>query len=195
MRTAPWILGLALAAIGGAVSGASISTAPIVNRDTAQGGTDGNTYAYTDAGSAASRALPDHYALETPKGRVEVADLALRGRLHDSAMARMWREERSGERYPSYDTYDEYTSDRDTAFFNDEIDRPAPSARTYTAAAAPLPVTEVPVAAPPPIAERKVVTRAEAPLALADPAPVSAAKPAGPSARTINVAAALAAQK
>ncbi|WP_340588889.1 hypothetical protein [Erythrobacter alti] len=83
MKISPWILGAAaLVPIAGAVAGASVSTDPI-------GVTQDVTALLPERPLVSNKApmhresLPNHYALETPEGVVEVADLALRGRHPD----------------------------------------------------------------------------------------------------------------
>lgn len=191
MRTAPWIIGITLAVIGGAVSGASVTTTPIVNRGADAGGEVETVFSSAGDDLPSTRHLPDHYALETPSGRVEVADLALHGRLHDSAMAREWRGDGPQETYAAYDVY---MDDRDYEFADAEVAPPAPVRRM----AATPPTVDIRIPAQSPL-DRQGPSRAEAPLALAEPAPVirsaKAEAPAGGNARIINVAAALSAQK
>jgi len=71
----------ALAAITGMVSGATVNTQPIQRagigmHEIAQGSI---AFDPSDDGLPDQAALPDHYALSTPEGRFEVAELSRRG--------------------------------------------------------------------------------------------------------------------
>lgn len=82
MKATPLFLGAcAVASLAGAVSGAAINTSVIQHAGVGAGGLPSPSFAFdaSDTGLAAQEALPDHYALVTPDGRVEVAELANRG--------------------------------------------------------------------------------------------------------------------
>lgn len=94
MKALPLIAGaIALAPVLGAFAGQRIGTDPI------RSATDLSTVLPKQSpfpgGNAAPRTtprLPDHYAMETPEGRVEVHELAMRGRYRDSyAPLETWR--------------------------------------------------------------------------------------------------------
>ncbi|GGD45013.1 hypothetical protein GRI62_10275 [Erythrobacter arachoides] len=87
MNISPWILGVAaLVPIAGAFAGQAMSTDPVgIHADAIS---SMPAHSGITAGSGAEleqQRLPDHYAMDTPHGRVEVADLAWRGRYRDRA--------------------------------------------------------------------------------------------------------------
>ena len=85
MKTGYVLLGAAaLVAIAGALAGRAIDTSPVM-RDSA-GGTLPSAPVVTaaDQGLRTARSTPDHYAMVTPDGRVEVAEIALRGKMRQA---------------------------------------------------------------------------------------------------------------
>ena len=184
----PWIIALALTTTGGAISGASIGTAPIPKRGLDIPAHDASATGPDMTHRAAPTALPDHYALETPEGRVEVGELALRGRLHDTGAARYWTEDRNASASVEAMRKASLTQ-RERAYFGH--DRGADSYPAgHRPAHYPEPERVYEVSEP-------ALSRAEAPLALAEPAPITAAPSAPVSvnigkARMIDVSASLA---
>ncbi len=188
----PWMFALAVTVIGGAVSGASIGTAPVLKR-----GLDtppyqsGHTAPYM-ARQTDSAALPDHYALETPHGRIEAAELALRGRMHEKTFARTVIEAAP----PPADPFRQAAlTERERAYYGYDTVAPA----VAVPADRPRPdLTRQDTAPPGPgYAQTPALSRAEAPLALAEPAPVAEAPTPPPpanigKARMIDVSASLA---
>lgn len=103
MKLPPWILGAAaLVPIAGAAIGANINTTPV-------GSVDDVTQTVPQQQLNVARIepytsqprLPDHYAMKTPEGRIEIAELAMRGRYaarrpapvyHDIEPDSYWRE-------------------------------------------------------------------------------------------------------
>lgn len=187
MKYTPHIVGaVAVVAIAGAVSGATIGESPMLKR----GHTDTLPEAQiVTAGNAAltDRDMPpDHYALETPNGTVEVAELALRGRMHRSRGDMWWdgrRDEGPVNMTASYD-FRETASPERIAHEEALLAFTGSRAQYQENAAAPA-------------APRRAI-RAEAPLALAEPAEIEAtpanaeAQPTIGNAKTVNVSAALA---
>lgn len=86
MNVSPWILGAAaLVPIAGAVAGTKMSTDLIgVHADVTASLPEASS-GITAAPPIARERLPDHYAMETPEGRIEVAELAWYGRFRDQA--------------------------------------------------------------------------------------------------------------
>lgn len=181
MRISPhWMFAAAIVSIGGAVGGAAIGTTPIVaDRGEASQLPTAPIIQSRTAG-APRKALPNHYALETPNGRIEVGELALHGRMRDSHAGMQWERERelADRGMAAYER--EYSDDRELRIAHER----ALIAYTTTAEHA------SPVAAPTPdAAERPAYvprpSRAEAPLALADPVSVNAVQ-AKPTTRVGN---------
>lgn len=85
MKVKPLIVGAFLIApIVGAVAGQKMSTDPIASiSDVSTTLPTGSPIAADDAAPQTVQRLPDHYAIETPEGRVEVHELAMRGRYAD----------------------------------------------------------------------------------------------------------------
>ncbi|RIV85733.1 hypothetical protein [Aurantiacibacter zhengii] len=85
MKVKPLIVGAFLIApIVGAVAGQKMSTDPIASiSDVSTTLPMGSPIAASDATPKTVERLPDHYAMETPEGRVEVHELAMRGRYAD----------------------------------------------------------------------------------------------------------------
>ena len=81
MKLTPWILGAALIVpLAGAYAGSKVGTQPLhSNRDLAEILPD-RPFQTADAAPRNVERLPNHYAMETPEGRVEVGELAFRGR-------------------------------------------------------------------------------------------------------------------
>lgn len=85
MKISPWILGAAvLVPAAGAVAGTQMSTDPIaVGSDVTDTIPHRASITHADATVRTRPRLPNHYAMETPDGRVEVHELAMRGRYKD----------------------------------------------------------------------------------------------------------------
>ena len=82
MNAKPLIVGaLLLAPVIGAVAGQGMSTEPIMSAtDLSATLPQTPAIAMGDAATRTTPRLPDHYAMETPEGRVDVDELAMRGR-------------------------------------------------------------------------------------------------------------------
>jgi|GEM_PF-3124972 len=85
MKAKPLIVGaLLLAPVVGAVAGQKMNTDPISSvTDLSATLPKSPVIAGNDAAPRTTPRLPDHYAMETPEGRVEVHELAMRGRYAD----------------------------------------------------------------------------------------------------------------
>lgn len=85
MKIPPWILGVAaLMPVGGALAGASMNTDPIgTGSDVVASLPDRPAITIADAAPRTQERLPDHYPMMTPQGRVEVHELSIRGRHAD----------------------------------------------------------------------------------------------------------------
>lgn len=85
MKISPLLVGaLAIAPIIGAFAGHRMSAEPLTTAtDVTAALPDRPHYARADAAPKTTPRLPDHYAMETPEGRVEVHELAMRGRFHN----------------------------------------------------------------------------------------------------------------
>lgn len=96
MQVRPLFLGAcALVSIAGAVSGATTNTRPIQNAGIGSAMLPQPEFAFDPADSGMPQAaLPDHYAMTTPEGRIEVAELATRG---------LYAQQRFGWREASYE--------------------------------------------------------------------------------------------
>lgn len=82
MKATPlFLIACTLASIGGIVSGATINTRMIQHAGDGMEQINRPAIAFdpTDTGLSDQVALPDHYALSTPSGRFEVAELSNRG--------------------------------------------------------------------------------------------------------------------
>jgi hypothetical protein len=79
----------------GLAAGQAISTEPLDEAtDVMDTLPERPTISITTSATPAGRRLPDHYAMETPEGRVEVHELALRGRYADRRQqVESWRPE------------------------------------------------------------------------------------------------------
>lgn len=78
----PWFVGAcAFAAIAGMVSGATVNTQPLQRAGIGMHEIARPDIAFDPSGDGLSEqvAPPDHYALSTPEGRFEVAELSSRG--------------------------------------------------------------------------------------------------------------------
>lgn len=94
MKVSPWILGAcALVPVAGAVAGMSLNTTPLAP-ERVSSIPSGSPVTAADAAPQTRARLPDHYAMETPEGRVEVHELAMRGREADRWRAAQAREAR-----------------------------------------------------------------------------------------------------
>ena len=181
MRYLPHSLAaLAVVAIAGAVSGEAIGDSPVLKADVQETLPDAQPMSATQLPSPSSKRPPDQYPLETPDGVIEVGELAMHGRLRDTPHAHWWRNANRdlGAQYEAqYDEADLARLAHEEALIAYTAQPPAPA-----------PAMEQ-VQAP------QRVTRAEAPMALAEPAapepPAPAARASIGNAKSIDVAAAL----
>ena len=93
MKATPMFLGAcALASIAGAVGGATTNTTPIQRGGIGSEMLPERYFAFdaSDTGLAKAPALPDHYPVRTPEGRIEVAELSTRGLYSQQRFG--WRE-------------------------------------------------------------------------------------------------------
>ncbi|MBX7539585.1 hypothetical protein [Qipengyuania sphaerica] len=187
MKYAPHVLGaVAVVTIAGAVSGATIGESPMLQRGQTDTLPQAQIVSASNAAMDSSRRPPDHYPLKTPEGTIEVAELALHGRLRNRG-GDMWWEGRSDDRvdlsagYDFYETASPERIAREERLLAFHGEQPQEQVRHV---------------------ERQVMTRAEAPMALAEPVELAVAE-AAPVARepeptsignskTIDVAATLA---
>lgn len=136
MQATPLFLGAcALASIAGAVGGANISTQPIQRASIGSELIQRPTIAFDRTDTGRTVALPDHYAMTTPEGRVEVAELSTRG---------LYAQRRYGWREATYEPAPEPAFEE--GMVSDPVleDAPAPlEAETALALAEPV---ELPVA-------------------------------------------------
>ncbi|MGE5952551.1 MAG: hypothetical protein ACM308_02855 [Qipengyuania vulgaris] len=192
MKFTPHILGaVAVVAIAGAVSGATIGESPVLKRGLTETMPTAPIVSASSAAMRRAERLPDHYPLKTPNGTIEVAELSLHGRMRDRG-GDLWWEGRDDARVTMSVGYDFYETasperiehERRLLAFHGEAAQPA-----HTASLAPRqPRNEM------------RMTRAEAPMALAEPAEVAAVEPVIQPAseasignsRTVSVTAALA---
>lgn len=92
MKATPMFLGAcAFASIAGALSGATTNTVPIRNGGIGMDMLPERAIASAFDRSQARSALPDHYPVITPSGRIEVAELSMRGLYAQQRFA--WRSE------------------------------------------------------------------------------------------------------
>lgn len=96
MKAMPMFLGAcALASIAGAVGGTTINTTPLQVASIGSDMIPDRAIAFDPSGNGGRHeALPDHYAMTTPEGRIEVTDLATRG---------LYAQQRYGWRTASYE--------------------------------------------------------------------------------------------
>lgn len=123
MKISPWILGAAvLVPVAGAFIGKNMSTEPIgVHADVLATIPERPRIAAAAPLRNTHQRLPDHYALETPEGRIEVAELAWHGRYRD----RM--------RYVQSPAFASYDVDADLARMEARWDSDANTIRTAAA--------------------------------------------------------------
>ena len=114
MKAKPLIVGaFLLAPVMGAVAGQGMSTQPITSTTELSAALpETSAIATQSAATRTAARLPDHYAMETPEGRVEVHELALRGRYAD--------------RYDRYETWqpevEENLTMQDARWVDDALD-------------------------------------------------------------------------
>ena len=192
MKFTSHILGaVAVVAIAGAVSGATIGDSPVLDRGQTETMPTAQIVSASNAAMRNAERLPDHYPLKTPNGTVEVAELSLHGRMRDRG-GDLWWEGRDADRVnmdAGYDFYEIASPERIEherrllAFHGEKAPRAEP-------------VREAPQQAQ----TQTRMTRAEAPMALAEPAEIASEQPATHRAaeqsignsRTVDVTAALA---
>ena len=185
MKFTPQILGaVAVIAIAGAVSGATIADTPMLTRGHPDTLPKAQIVSYDRQTTQWAKAPPNHYPLKTPNGTIEVAELALHGRMRDRG-GDMWWERRDTERAQLNAEYDFYATASPERIAHER------RLLAFTEGTSEPGATQAPASQP--------VSRAEAPMALADPVEVTVAEPRpAQSARvgnvkTINVSQALAA--
>ncbi len=88
MRVATWLMaGAIFAATTGAITGIAFNTTPIKNHSDARGTLPDHPAPSMSRDLASQSAhLPDHYALITPEGRIEVEELGSQGRYRDQRL-------------------------------------------------------------------------------------------------------------
>ena len=192
MKYLPHMIGaVAIAAVAGAVSGQAIGDTEVLRAASQDTLPDAQPFA-TGSQPRTDRRPPDQYPLKTPDGTIAVSELALHGRLRDSAQAYWQRRGAQGAELSA-----SYAID----FDEEALVRLAREEALIAYTSQPRAVA--PVAAQP-IEEPQRQTRAEAPMALAEPEPRAAPqsrvalepRPAQSigRAKTVDVAAALQAQ-
>ena len=117
MKATPLFLGACvIASIAGAVGGATTNTTPILNGGIGSDLLPERSIAFDPSDSGLPNvATPDHYAMVTPAGRIEVAELSTRG---------LYAQRRFGWDEP------EYVSEAAPEYFDEpveEIQQPAPA--------------------------------------------------------------------
>lgn len=198
MKYAPHFAGaVAVITLAGAFSGAAIGDSRILERDRYDTLPEAQVVTAGNNELRAGERPPDHYPLKTPKGTIEVAELALHGRMRGSADG-LWWEAHGDDRVELAGDYGEYYASADTARL---ARKEALLAFTESRAEYQVRLEERRQAAPA-ISSSQRKTRAEAPMALAEPAaineqkaPASPREPSTGNAKTIDVTAALAAQE
>ena len=78
-KTSKFLLALGLVTAGGALTGATIGGADMLEKDGLGGGIPEARHAPPEFDWDDRASLPDHYAIETPQGRFGVAELRWRG--------------------------------------------------------------------------------------------------------------------
>ncbi len=134
MKATPLFLGAcALASVAGAVGGATTNTTPIQNAAIGMDMLPERHIAFDSADSGLPQvAPPDHYAMITPQGRIEAAELSTRG---------LYSQRRFGWNTAQYDTLPE------TAFTDETTDETAGSNWSDDVAPAPA-INAPPIPAP-----------------------------------------------
>lgn len=140
MKATPLFLGACVfASIAGAVGGATTNTTPIQNAGIGMNMLPERAFAFDPSDDGRPEmALPDHYPMVTPSGRIEVAELSTRG---------LYSQQRFGWRSAGYEPLPEQAfAEEPGRVIWDEPESPPPSieARPIAPPIAPL---EVP---PPP---------------------------------------------
>lgn len=171
MQVSPWILGAAaLVPVFGAVAGASLNTEPIgIAADVSASLPERPAIAIADAAPRTQERLPDHYAMETPEGRVEVHELAMRGRHPDRFRAARAYEQRLERDLAALEArWDRDTLDSRAAAALDAQQPSVPQGNRYTQlAAAPQPPEPLDLAEPQPVAAApRIELAAETPRAV-----------------------------
>ncbi|MBX7533632.1 hypothetical protein K3165_11920 [Qipengyuania sp. 1XM1-15A] len=198
MKYAPHIAGaVALITMAGALSGAAIGDSRILERDRYDTLPEAQMVTAGNAGLRTGERPPDHYPLKTPEGTIEVAELALHGRMRGSSDG-VWWEERGGDRVELAGEYGDFYASADAERLAREE-----ALLAFTGGRAEYQVRlEERQQAAPAAGTSQRMTRAEAPMALAEPAainepqaPASPREPSTGNAKTIDVTAALAARE
>ncbi|QZD91911.1 hypothetical protein K3162_10150 [Qipengyuania xiapuensis] len=201
MKYTPHILGaVALVTIGGALSGAAIGDMRMIERSHTDTLPEAQMVRAGNSALQSGERPPDHYALETPEGTIEVGELALHGRMRNSTDG-MWWEGRRERPVELSARYDDFYSEADAARLAREE-----ALLAFTGSRAEYQVRREEEAARAVATEalaqarsQPAMTRAEAPMTLAEPAEIatpapSAREPRRGNAKTIDVSAALAGQ-
>ena len=118
----------ALASIAGAVGGTTINTTPMQVAGIGSSMIPERAIPFDRSSGIQQEALPDHYAMTTPEGRVEVSDLATRG---------LYAQQRYGWRPASYEEPVEpaFAPDASTDW---KVEEPAPLPNDQQVTAEPL---------------------------------------------------------
>ena len=175
MKFAPHILGaVAVVGVAGALSGATIGDSPVLKKAHSDTMPEAPIVRAGDNARLAAQNPPDHYPLKTAKGTVPVEELALRGRMRDRGGDLWWEGRDSDTRQldAGYDFYETASPERI------EHER-----RLLAFHAGRAPATSAQAEQP---AKPARLSRAEAPLALADPVELEIASPAPPTAAAAN---------
>ena len=184
MRFTPHMLGaMAVIAMAGAVSGATIGESPILTKSHADNLPQSVIVSTSNAALTNKDSPPNHYPLETENGTIEVAELALHGRLRDRGGKMWWQDREAGEPAATNDEYDFYRTASPERIAHEE------RLLAFTGGRAESPASQAELVEP-----ARTMTRAEAPMALTEPAEVDTRNGASAngSAKTINVAGVLA---
>ena len=156
-------------AIAGAASGAMIGDNPVLKRSHADTLPEAQFVTATDAALRSGQRPPDHYPLETPDGTIEVAELALHGRMR-SRGGSMWWDGPADHRADTADLNAEYDF-----YATASPERIAHERRLLAFTEGPDRSYAQPEPGPEPEPQRPP-TRAEAPMALAEPAAVTSSE-------------------
>lgn len=169
MKYAPHLLGaLAITLVAGAVGGAAIGDIGMVQRGHTETLPQNAVVTTGNAALAKAERQPDQYPLVTPEGTVEVAELSLRGRMRDHGYDGWW-EAREEAQYESAEDYDFYATASPERIAHEERLLAFTDGRPEAGDAA---------------QQAQPRSRAEAPLALAEPEAVTTANNPAPAAST-----------
>ncbi len=163
MRFTPQMLGAA-AVIGmaGAVSGAAIGESPILTRSHSDSLPQSTVVSTANKSLTQRGSPPDHYPLETKHGTIEVAELALHGRLRERGGKMWWEDRETDDRAEMNGEYDFYRTASPERIAHEE------RLLAFTRGRADLSRIEEDTFVP-----SRSRVRAEAPMALAEPVELS----------------------